>query len=71
MKKAVLFTDYPIKNVKWSQIMDPLRWAPDVGVVKATTCRNRFELLIEGGEVNADDMRDWAHERLDQWLSNR
>lgn len=62
-------------NVEWSQIMSPGTWDPGVGVVtgevKATTCLNRFELLVSGEGMDSEGMRKWAHERLDEWLDGR
>jgi hypothetical protein len=71
MKKGVVFTVMPFSQVQWSQPMDPTKWDQTMGVVKATTCLNRFELLASGEDVDSETMRKWAHERLEEWLNNR
>lgn len=71
MRKAILFTDAPVHNVCWSTPMDPNSWDQEVGVVKATTCLNRFEVLIQGDNIEAEDVREWAHRCLDAWLDKR
>jgi len=67
------FNIAPATQVQWSFSMDPLTWAKDsgAGVVKATACLNRFELLANGGPVDSEVMRKWAHEQLDAWLDKR
>jgi hypothetical protein len=71
MKKGVVLTVAPLSQVQWSHPMDPTKWDQTVGVVKATTCLNRFELLASGEDVDSETMRKWAHERLDEWLDKR
>jgi hypothetical protein len=71
MKKDVIFSVAPLQQVQWSYSMDPTVWDQTVGVVKATACLNRFELLASGEDVSSDTMRKWAHERLEEWLNSR
>ena len=71
MKKGIIFTTGAVQNVRWSQPMDPLVWSQRIGVVKVTTCLNRFEILADGGDVESEMMREWAHKRLDEWLDGR
>jgi hypothetical protein len=71
MKKGVIFSVAPLQQVQWSYPTDPTVWDQTVGVVKATTCLNRFELLASGEDVDSETMRKWAHERLEEWLNNR
>ena len=71
MKKGILFTTGPVQNVRWSQPMDPRVWSQSVGVVKVTKCLNRFEILADSADVESEMMREWAHERLDEWLNSR
>lgn len=71
MKTGVVFTTLPVSQVQWSFPMDSTTWARSLGVVKATTCLNRFELLASSTDVDSDTMRKWAHERLDEWLDKR
>lgn len=71
MIKGIVFTSSPVQQVKWSQPMDAVKWLSDIGVIKVTTCFNRFEILMNDADIPSDGVSEWAHQQVDKWLQSR